>query len=104
MNNKPLALLAVIGVYTLSAGLAQAQTAYEHFESPQVHPARLTPDGTKLLVTNTADSRLSVFDLSTPTAPVLTAEIPVGLEPVSVSARTDDEVWVVNSLSDSISI
>src|SRR5262249_12797437 len=30
--------------------------------------------------------------------------IPVGLEPVSVVARTDSEAWVVNSLSDSVSI
>src|SRR6185436_14903626 len=30
--------------------------------------------------------------------------VPVGLEPVAVAARTDDEVWVVNHLSDSISI
>jgi hypothetical protein len=86
------------------AGRAMAQTAYEHFESPLVHPVRLTPDGTKLLVTNTADSRLSVFSLSSPRSPTRVAEIPVGLEPVSVNARTDDEVWVVNSVSDSISI
>ena len=88
----------------LMGGRATAQTAYEHFESPQVHPARLTPDGTKLLVTNTADSRLAVFNLSSPQAPTLVAEIPVGLEPVSVNARTNDEVWVVNAVSDSISI
>ena len=93
------ALLVLCG-----AGRAVAQTAYEHFESPQVHPARLTPDGTKLLVTNTADSRLSVFSLSSPQSPTLLAEIPVGLEPVSVNARTNDEVWVVNHVSDSISI
>ena len=30
--------------------------------------------------------------------------MPVGLEPVAVAARTDDEVWVVNRLSDSVSI
>ncbi|HEX8537485.1 MAG TPA: hypothetical protein VF664_08465 [Cystobacter sp.] len=53
---------------------------------------------------NTADSRLSVFSLSSPLSPTLVAEIPVGLEPVSVNARTQDEVWVVNYVSDSISI
>jgi YVTN family beta-propeller protein len=104
MSRNALVALVVTALMVLSAGRVEAQTAYEHFESPQVHPARLTPDGTKLLVTNTADSRLSVFDLATPSAPVLTAEIPVGLEPVSVNARTNDEVWVVNSVSDSISI
>ena len=32
------------------------------------------------------------------------ASVPVGLEPVAVAARTDSEVWVVNHLSDSVSI
>jgi DNA-binding beta-propeller fold protein YncE len=30
--------------------------------------------------------------------------VPVGLEPVAIAARTNTEVWVVNHLSDSISI
>ena len=30
--------------------------------------------------------------------------MPVGLEPVAVAARTNTEVWVVNHLSDSVSI
>lgn len=98
------AVLLMAALVVLGAGRAQAQTAYEHFESPQVHPARLTPDGTRLLVANTADSRLSVFDITTPSLPRLLGEIPVGLEPVSVNARTNDEVWVVNHVSDSISI
>ena len=32
------------------------------------------------------------------------ASIPVGLDPVSVRARSNDEVWVVNHVSDSVSI
>ena len=35
---------------------------------------------------------------------MLVAEIPVGLEPVSLRARTNDEVWVVNEVGDSISV
>ena len=35
-------------------------------------------------------------------APVLLSEVPVGLEPVSVRARTNGEAWVVNELSDSV--
>ena len=46
-----------------------AQGTYVNFESPQVHPAAFTPDGTKLLVTNTADARLTVFDLALPSNP-----------------------------------
>jgi YVTN family beta-propeller protein len=34
----------------------------------------------------------------------LAGEVQVGLEPVAVAARTNDEVWVVNHLSDSVSI
>ena len=55
---------------------------------------------------NTPDGRLSVFDICNPArhAPLLVAEIPVGLEPISVRARSNDEVWVVNEVSDSVSI
>jgi YVTN family beta-propeller protein len=81
---------------------AQA-AAFRNFESPQVHPLALTPDGTRLLAVNSPENRLSVFQLTSGT-PTLTAEIPVGLEPVSVAARNDREAWVVNWLSDSVSV
>ena len=77
--------------------------AFKNFESPQVHPLAMTPDGTRLLAVNSPNASLSVFQLVSGT-PVLSAEIPVGLEPVSVAARNDREAWVVNWLSDSVSI
>ncbi|MDB6033100.1 MAG: hypothetical protein JWM16_3438, partial [Verrucomicrobiales bacterium] len=64
----------------------------------------LSPNGTRLFAVNTPDARLSVFDVSNPQNPILMAEIPVGIEPVSVTPRTDDEVWVVNEVSDTVSI
>ncbi|HEY3138939.1 MAG TPA: hypothetical protein VGL29_23160 [Blastocatellia bacterium] len=76
---------------------------FKSFESPQVHPLALTPDRTRLLAVNTPDQRLSVFQL-TGDGPTLVAEIPVGLEPVSVAARNDREAWVTNWLSDSVSV
>jgi YVTN family beta-propeller protein len=76
---------------------------FKNFESPQVHPLALTPDGTRLLAVNTADQRLCVFELIGE-LPKLVAEIPVGLEPVSVAARNDHEAWVTNWLSDSVSV
>src|SRR5262245_64772808 len=69
---------------------ATSPSSFANFESPQVHPLALTPDGTRLLAVNTPDNRLSVFELSTG-SPVLVEEIPVGLEPVSVAARDDRE-------------
>ncbi|MFZ9914279.1 MAG: YncE family protein [Phycisphaerales bacterium] len=78
---------------------------FVHFESPHVHPLELTPDGSRLLAVNTADARLEVFDVL-PMAPYLrhAGSIAVGLEPVSVRARTSGEAWVVNHVSDTVSI
>ncbi|MEO5618751.1 MAG: FlgD immunoglobulin-like domain containing protein, partial [Candidatus Eisenbacteria bacterium] len=76
---------------------------FVHFESGHVHPAAMTPSGGRLLVVNTPDNRLSVFDL-TGGAPVRIADIAVGLEPVSVAAVDDSTAWVVNHLSDNISV
>ena len=63
----------------------------------------MSPDGTRLFVTNTPDDRLEIFSVA---AGGLThvGSVPVGLEPVAVAARTDGEVWVVNHLSDSVSV
>jgi YVTN family beta-propeller protein len=83
---------------------AQAVTQFKNFESPQVHPLALTSDGTRLLAVNSPNATLSVFQLVSGT-PVLTAEIPVGFEPVSVAVRSNGrEAWVANWMSDSISI
>ncbi|HXI42233.1 MAG TPA: beta-propeller fold lactonase family protein [Bryobacteraceae bacterium] len=79
-------------------------SAYVNFEGAQTNPIRLSPDGTRLFVVNTADARLSVFDVTAPSSPKLIAEIPVGIEPVSVNPRTNDEAWVVNQESDSVSV
>src|SRR5262249_17394950 len=63
----------------------------------------MTPDGTRLLVCNTADNRLEVFDLTRGT-PALVSEIPVGLDPISVRAHGNSQAWVVNNISDSVSV
>jgi YVTN family beta-propeller protein len=76
---------------------------FVHFESSHVHPADLTPSGNRLLVVNTPDNRLSVFDV-TDSVPVRVAELSVGLEPVSVRALDDTTAWVVNALSNDISV
>lgn len=74
-----------------------------NWETPHVHPLDLTPDGANLLAVNTADARLEIF--ATHDGGLATrASIPVGLDPVSVRARTATEAWVVNAISDSISI
>jgi YVTN family beta-propeller protein len=90
----------------LTATMASAQVGdFVQFESPQLNPVAITPAGNTLLVCNTADNRLEVFDISSPGgAPVRVRSISVGFEPVSVRLRSATEAWVVNHLSDSISI
>ena len=87
------------------AASAQAQS-FVNFESHQTRPVCLSPDGTRLFAVNTPDGRLSVFDVSNPSnaAPVLIREIAVGIDPVSVNAVSNDEAWVVNEVSDSVSV
>jgi DNA-binding beta-propeller fold protein YncE len=86
----------------LAAGDAAAD--YVNFEVPHVHPIALTPSGTRLLAVNTPDATLEVFAI-TPDGGLQPQEtIPVGLEPVTVKARTESEAWVVNYLSDTVSI
>jgi len=85
------------------AAPAAAQADFVNWETPHVNPIAMTPDGTRLLAANTADNRLEVFDL-TGGSPAPLGSVPVGLDPVSVRARTNTEVWVVNHISDSISI
>jgi YVTN family beta-propeller protein len=92
-----LTLIACVGVLLPTA----ASEAFVTFERGQVRPLAVSPDGTHLFATNTPDSRLEIFDLTSGT-PVHTGSAAVGLEPVA--ARTDGEVWVVNHLSDSVSI
>jgi YVTN family beta-propeller protein len=77
---------------------------YVNFESAHVHPLTLTPDGARLLAVNTPDAILEVFAVQTGGDLVHEAAIPVGLEPVSVRARDNNEVWVVNHLSDTVSV
>src|SRR5262249_14268556 len=77
--------------------IALAQS-FVNWESPHVHPLELTPDGARLLAVNTPDNCLEVFDV-TSGAPVKIASIPVGLDPVSVRARTNTEAWVVSHIS-----
>jgi cytochrome c peroxidase len=99
--------LVLIAVWVLSRNSADAVLAqsvnYKNFEAPQVHPLTMTPDGTRLLAVNTPNASLSLFYVSGNTL-TLMAEIPVGLEPVSVATRNNSEAWVVNWLSDSVSV
>src|SRR6185503_19117971 len=84
---------------------AGGASAFTTFESGHVRPLAMSPDGMRLFAVNTPDDRLEIFDVS-PVDGSLThaGSVAVGMEPVAVAARTDSEVWVVNHLSDSVSV
>ena len=74
------------------------------FETGPVRPMALSPDGGTLYVVNTPDNRLEVFSVHESGRLGHAASVPVGMEPVAVAVRDASQVWVVNHLSDSVSI
>lgn len=106
MKSAPGILSWLLPALILTAADASHAGAFEHFEARQVHPVALTPDARHLLALNSPAARLSIFRIPTtpPGLPIRIAELAVGLEPTSVRARTDDEFWVVNEGSDSVSV
>jgi DNA-binding beta-propeller fold protein YncE len=94
---------AVPALLALSASIATAAGSFPAFESGQVRPLVLSPNGERLFAVNTPDNRLEVFDVG-PDGIRHSFSVTVGLEPVAVAARNDEEVWVVNHLSDSVSV
>ena len=98
--------LPVIG---LLAAFSSAPAAYLNFESSQIHPIALNAAADRLLVLNTPDARLEVFDVASDGSLARSFSVPVGLEPVSLAWRLNattgrEEAWVVNQLSDSVSV
>src|SRR5437016_2974715 len=85
------------------AGAAASTNSFVNFETPPVHPLALSPDGSRLAVCNLPDARLELFDLDSG-LPVPIGNVVVGLDPVTVRFRTTNEVWVVNQISDSVSV
>ncbi|HKQ76250.1 MAG TPA: hypothetical protein VJ810_21325 [Blastocatellia bacterium] len=89
---------------TKATSMAQSTGGpFIEFESGQVRPIAMSPNGNRLFAVNTPDSTLEIFGI-TAGGLALEARVPVGLEPVAVAARDDNEVWVVNHLSDSVSV
>ncbi len=80
-----------------------AFAAFTAFESGLVRPLALSPDGATLYAVNTPDNRLEIFAVASGNL-TYTGSVEVGLEPVAVAAVSNSEVWVVNHLSDSISV
>jgi YVTN family beta-propeller protein len=103
------AALCASSCQTVDPGELPTQTGavtsppFLEFETGHVRPIAMSPDGTRLFAVNTPNGTLEIFNITT-SGLVFATRVPVGLEPVAVAARDNTEVWVVNHLSDSVSV
>ena len=81
----------------------EAPGSYVLFEGGPVRPVALSPDGSTLLVTNAPAGCLEIYRVADAGFDLIDS-VAVGLEPVAVAWASADEAWVVNHLSDSVSI
>jgi len=98
-------IISVIGVLMSVSLSAQAATerSFTLFESGQVRPIAISQDNQQVFAANTPNNSVEIFDI-TESGLAYRTSVPVGLEPVALAVRNHNEVWVVNHLSDSISI
>jgi DNA-binding beta-propeller fold protein YncE len=86
------------------AATALAQVPFVEFETIATRPLALSGDGTQLYAVNTPDNTLEILNVGAGGVSYR-ASVPVGMEPVAIAVRPGtQEVWVVNHLSDSVSI
>src|SRR5512139_311419 len=102
MRRATAALLGLLSIWLFLGG-SPARAAFTAFESGHVRGLALSADGSRLYAVNTPDNRLEIFEVGDAGLLHLSS-VPVGLEPVAVAVRGPDEVWVVNQLSDDVSI
>lgn len=82
---------------------AEPRADFTNFETEPVRPLLLSPDRRRLYALNTADDRVQIFAVEDSGLRSL-GEVAVGLRPVAMALRGSDELWVVNHLSDSVSV
>ena len=94
---------AVNDTNTPNDTITTANDSFVTFESGQVRPLALSSDGLTLFATNTPNGTLEIFNVSADGLQHAHT-VPVGMEPIAVALHGDSQAWVVNHLSDSISI
>jgi len=97
------ALLPTALLSSLALAAPLSAQGFVNWESPHVHPLDLTPDGTTLLAVNTPDAQLEVVAVPASLGGRLgsgRAGPPLGW----CGPRPHGEAWVVNHISDSVSV
>ncbi|MGJ8664718.1 MAG: YncE family protein, partial [Marinicella sp.] len=98
INIRITLLCLLINTWALAADIP-----YVNWENHPVHGIDMSPDGSRLAVAHTADNRVQLFDVSLG-YPVRMGHVKVGVDPVSVRFKDNNELWVVNHISDSVSV
>lgn len=93
-----------MALFVVSGPAVQAAGDFVNFETPPVHPLDLSPDGNRLALANVASGRVDVYRILGDGSLLDEASISTGVDPVSVRWRNDTEIWVVNHVSDSVSV
>ena len=79
--------------------------SFVNYEIPHVHPLDINDAATRLAACNTPDGMVEIYSVDGATGDLTHIDsIRVGYAPVSARFRSDTELWVVNHISDSISI
>jgi DNA-binding beta-propeller fold protein YncE len=100
---RPLRALTALCLLSFAAVSVSAAPSFVTFDSGQVRPLALSWDGSKLFALNTPNNTLVIYGVNHQGI-FKQAEVSVGMEPVAVAQRNSNEVWVVNHLSDSVSV
>lgn len=91
--------------FTCGSGIREQQAVKKStFESVPSRPLALSDDGSLLYVINSQSDCLEIYQTAPGDDLKLVSTVAVGIGPVSVAVRTASEVWVVNHVSDSVSI
>jgi len=89
---------------SVAPALAVEGEPYINFETIPTRSLALSPTGDRLYVANTPDSRLEIFSI-TEDGLELTGSVTVGLDPIALGVTPDGtQVWVVNHVSDNVSV
>ena len=75
-----------------------------NYESGPVRPLAISADNKRLFVTNTPANCLEIYNITDGDTLTLVSTVSVGVDPVAVAVRNENEVWVVNHVSDSVSV
>jgi len=103
VKQKPKLLFAALLLCGWPTAWSATTNSFKNFETAPVHPVAISPDGKVLAVCNGPDGRVELFDLGSE-LPRARGSVPVGIDPVSVRFRDQNELWVVNHISDSVTV